>query len=91
MLMATAESDQMGLTPDQLNDVDEWIAAQITEAIDIPTIGIGAGPDTDGQVLVINDVLGLSEWAPPIAKQFGDVEHVRPDAYERQLVSDPRE
>ncbi|GGL24072.1 3-methyl-2-oxobutanoate hydroxymethyltransferase [Halarchaeum grantii] len=49
------------------------VAAQITDALAIPTIGIGAGPDTDGQVLVITDVLGLSERAPPFAEQFGDV------------------
>ncbi|WP_435095477.1 3-methyl-2-oxobutanoate hydroxymethyltransferase [Halarchaeum sp. P4] len=49
------------------------VAAQVTDALAIPTIGIGAGPDTDGQVLVITDVLGLSERAPPFAEQFGDV------------------
>jgi 3-methyl-2-oxobutanoate hydroxymethyltransferase len=45
----------------------------VTEAIDVPTIGIGAGPDCDGQVLVVNDVVGLSESAAPFSKQFGDV------------------
>jgi 3-methyl-2-oxobutanoate hydroxymethyltransferase len=56
-----------------LEHVPANVAAQITEAIDIPTIGIGAGPDCDGQVLVINDVIGLSESAASFSKQFGDV------------------
>ncbi len=56
-----------------LEHVPANLAEQITEAIDIPTIGIGAGPDCDGQVLVITDVVGLSDWSPPFARQFGDV------------------
>jgi 3-methyl-2-oxobutanoate hydroxymethyltransferase len=49
------------------------LAQQVTAALDIPTIGIGAGEHCDGQVLVFTDVVGLSESAPPFAKQFGDV------------------
>ncbi|MEF8779872.1 MAG: 3-methyl-2-oxobutanoate hydroxymethyltransferase [Haloferacaceae archaeon] len=49
------------------------VAAKVTAELEIPTIGIGAGPDCDGQVLVINDVLGLDEWSPSFSKQFGDV------------------
>ncbi|MCF2206316.1 MULTISPECIES: 3-methyl-2-oxobutanoate hydroxymethyltransferase [Halobacterium] len=56
-----------------LEHVPANVAADITDAIDIPTIGIGAGPDTDGQVLVISDVIGMSERSPPFSKQFGDV------------------
>ncbi|WP_416840992.1 3-methyl-2-oxobutanoate hydroxymethyltransferase [Haloferax sp. DFSO52] len=56
-----------------LEHVPANVAKQVTEAIDIPTIGIGAGPDCDGQVLVVDDVIGMSERVPPFAAQFGDV------------------
>ncbi|MDL5361376.1 3-methyl-2-oxobutanoate hydroxymethyltransferase [Halalkalicoccus sp. NIPERK01] len=56
-----------------LEHVPANLAAGITEALDVPTIGIGAGPDCDGQVLVITDVIGLGDWSPPFSKQFGDV------------------
>jgi len=63
-----------------LEHVPANVAAQITDAIDIPTIGIGAGPDTDGQVLVITDVLGLTDWSPPFAKQYGNLKSEMEDA-----------
>ena len=56
-----------------LEHVPANLAAQITDELSIPTIGIGAGPDCDGQVLVANDVLGLGERLPPFAEAFGDV------------------
>lgn len=56
-----------------LEHIPANVAEQITDVLSIPTIGIGAGQETDGQVLVINDVIGLSDWSPPFSKQFGDV------------------
>ncbi|SEV84503.1 3-methyl-2-oxobutanoate hydroxymethyltransferase [Natrinema salifodinae] len=56
-----------------LEHVPSNLAKEVTEALDIPTIGIGAGPDCDGQVLVVDDAVGLSEWSPSFAKQFGNV------------------
>jgi 3-methyl-2-oxobutanoate hydroxymethyltransferase len=56
-----------------LEHVPANLAGAVTEALDIPTIGIGAGPDCDGQVLVINDAVGLGDWSPPFSRQFGDV------------------
>lgn len=49
------------------------IATKITEEIDIPTIGIGAGPECSGQVLVLNDMLGLFEkFTPKFVKEYAD-------------------
>jgi len=56
-----------------LEHVPANLAAAVTDDLEIPTIGIGAGPHTDGQVLVVTDAIGLSETLPPFAKQFGDV------------------
>jgi len=48
-----------------LECVPSRVAATITQAIDIPTIGIGAGPETDGQVLVLQDMLGMNPGFKP--------------------------
>ncbi|MGD1066751.1 MAG: 3-methyl-2-oxobutanoate hydroxymethyltransferase [Vulcanimicrobiaceae bacterium] len=56
-----------------LEMVDEAIAEAITQHIPIPTIGIGSGPQCDGQVLVLHDVLGLYPTSPPFAKQYAQL------------------
>ncbi|UPM43007.1 3-methyl-2-oxobutanoate hydroxymethyltransferase [Halocatena salina] len=56
-----------------LEHVPANLAAHVTDELDIPTIGIGAGPDCDGQVLVFHDAVGLSESPPPFATAFGNV------------------
>ena len=50
------------------------LAAEITKAVVIPTIGIGAGPDCDGQVLVLHDMLGLTfQNAPKFARRYANI------------------
>jgi 3-methyl-2-oxobutanoate hydroxymethyltransferase len=53
--------------------VAEPLAARITRSIAVPTIGIGASAACDGQVLVLEDMLGLSPWTPKFVKRYGDL------------------
>lgn len=57
-----------------LEGIPAVLAKQITDELPIPTIGIGAGVDCDGQVLVIHDILGLCEkYSPKFVKRYADV------------------
>lgn len=57
-----------------LECVPSAVAEKVTQALDIPTIGIGAGPNTDGQVLVWHDMLGLqNEFKPTFLRQFAQL------------------
>ena len=57
------------------------LAARITEQLDIPTIGIGAGPQTSGQVLVIYDLLGLDQsFTPTFLKRYANLEETVTEA-----------
>ncbi len=56
-----------------LEGIEESLAREITKKLSIPTIGIGASPDCDGQVLVTEDMIGLTDSPPSFVKQFADV------------------
>lgn len=62
--------DEAGADLLVLECVPTPLAKTITDAVSMPTIGIGAGKDTDAQVLVINDILGLTEHPPKFSKNF---------------------
>jgi 3-methyl-2-oxobutanoate hydroxymethyltransferase len=63
-----------------LECVPATLARQVTESLDIPTIGIGAGPDCDAQVLVWQDMAGLSPRTAKFVKRYADVSGVLRDA-----------
>lgn len=81
--------EQAGAFAVVIEGVPRSLAAEITAKLSIPTIGIGAGPDCDGQVLVLHDVLGLSDLRLKFAKQFADLRTLAIDAT-RTYVDDVR-
>lgn len=81
-----------------LEGVPREVAAEITASLTIPTIGIGAGPDCDGQILVYHDLLNLTTFAPAakFVRRYADagalirsaIEHYREDVEHRAFPSD---
>jgi 3-methyl-2-oxobutanoate hydroxymethyltransferase len=53
--------------------VAEALADEITQAVSIPTIGIGASAACDGQILVTDDMLGMFDWTPKFVRRYGDL------------------
>jgi 3-methyl-2-oxobutanoate hydroxymethyltransferase len=84
-LVADAEAAQdAGAFAVVVECVPAPLAKAITQRLRIPTIGIGAGPDCDGQVLVVNDMLGLtSGYVPRFVKPFADLKSTIRNAVER--------
>jgi 3-methyl-2-oxobutanoate hydroxymethyltransferase len=57
-----------------LESIPAPLAAEITAAVAVPTIGIGAGASCDGQVLVMHDLLGLDpDWSPRFARRYAEL------------------
>jgi 3-methyl-2-oxobutanoate hydroxymethyltransferase len=77
ILDEAVELERAGVFSIVLECVPVSLAARVTKRIKIPTIGIGAGPDTDGQVLVFHDVLGLeSPVSPRFVRRYADLSTV---------------
>lgn len=78
---AAQDSGAFGIV---LECIPSDIAAEVTAQLAIPTIGIGAGPDCDGQVLVVNDLLGLTGgYVPRFVKPYADLRGIIQDAATR--------
>jgi 3-methyl-2-oxobutanoate hydroxymethyltransferase len=56
-----------------IEGVAEGLAREITDAVGVPTIGIGASAGCDGQVLVVDDMLGLFDWTPKFVRRYADL------------------
>jgi 3-methyl-2-oxobutanoate hydroxymethyltransferase len=73
-----------------LEKIPAHLAKKVSESISIPTIGIGAGPDCDGQVLVLHDMLGITtDFSPRFLRRYLDLENQITNAVE-QYCSDVR-
>ena len=69
-----------------LECVPKALAKKITESISIPTIGIGAGADCDGQVLVYQDMLGMfSDFTPKFVKRYANIGEVMKEAFQNYI------
>ncbi len=76
--------EEAGVFAVVLEAVASDVAAEITRTLRIPTIGIGAGKECDGQILVLGDICGLTDKKPPrFAKRYADVLEIMKDAVSR--------
>ena len=91
MLEQAIACEQAGAQMIVLEAIPSSLGEKITEALSIPTIGIGAGPDCSGQVLVLQDMLGISPGKPPkFVKNFMEGHHsieAAVKAYVREVKS----
>jgi 3-methyl-2-oxobutanoate hydroxymethyltransferase len=80
--------EEAGIFSLVLEGMPSEVSQKVTEAISIPTIGIGAGPHCDGQVQVVNDILGtFSDFIPKHAKQYVNLTPLIENAF-KEYVSD---
>lgn len=83
--------EEVGCFSMVLEGIPWQLAEKITDAVSIPTIGIGAGPNCDGQVLVVNDLLGMNdEFSPRFVKRYADLGQVMTRAFD-SYIHDVRE
>ena len=72
-----------------IEGIPRELAKEITNTLSIPTIGIGAGPDCDGQVLVLHDILGLTQNTLKFTRKYADIRTTSVDAC-KQFVAEVR-
>lgn len=81
-LLADAQMlEEVGCFSVVLEKIPSVLTRQVSESITIPTIGIGAGPHADGQILVLHDLLGITkEFKPRFLRRYADLHTVMSDA-----------
>ena len=78
--------EEIGCFAIVLEKIPAELAAQVSERLTIPTIGIGAGGGTDGQVLVVHDMLGINQgFSPRFLRRYADLASVMHDAVGRYI------
>lgn len=79
--------EQAGCFAVVLEKIPATLAKRVSEALSIPTIGIGAGADTDGQVLVIHDMLGINKgFSPKFLRRYANLHDIMTEAVERYIA-----
>lgn len=79
--------DEVGCFAVVLEKIPAKLSQEVTESIKIPTIGIGAGPYTDGQILVLHDLLGINRgFKPRFLRQYADLATVIEDAISNYVI-----
>ena len=73
--------DEAGAFTIVVEGVAEDLAREVTQMVSVPTIGIGASSACDGQVLVMQDMLGLFDWTPKFVKKYGNLREVSEAAF----------
>lgn len=70
-----------------LEKIPSSLAAEVTKLVDVPTIGIGAGPDCDGQILVWTDMMGMStEFRPRFVRRYAEIHDVMTSAVQAYVA-----
>lgn len=86
LLRDAKKLEQSGAFSIVLEKIPASLAAIVTESVSVPTIGIGAGPDCDGQVLVLHDMLGLNkEFKPRFLRRYADIHTSMTDAVQKYI------
>jgi 3-methyl-2-oxobutanoate hydroxymethyltransferase len=69
-----------------LEKIPAPLAKQVSESVSVPTIGIGAGPHCDGQVLVLHDMLGLNkDFSPRFLRRYADMHKIMTEAVQHYI------
>jgi 3-methyl-2-oxobutanoate hydroxymethyltransferase len=90
ILAEAKAAEEAGAFSIVVEGVAEELAREITASVSVPTIGIGASPACDGQILVTQDMLGLFDWTPKFVKRFASLKTAIDDAvaqYAREVRS----